>query len=229
MSRARSESGFTIIEVLVTTALLGFVIAGAATVVEVIMRQGGGVLQRTESAQRGRLALDAMTRQIRSQVCLNETTKGLIAATPTSLTFYADFSDGSGGAATERRRLEYLPAERRVVETVWDPPGAATATRTTTLIEDVVPARDETQPSTPLLPFFRYWAYPNPLPASPQANQALTGTLTPAQVGRIARVGLSFSVRPAGASSDDFGTPLQDDVVLRNSDPNATTPDPTCR
>lgn len=227
VSRARSESGFTMIEVLVTMALLGIVVAGATTIIEVVMRQGRGVLERTESAQRGRLTLDQMTRQIRSQVCLDETTKGLISATPTTLTFYADFS--AGGNAPVRRQLEYVPTQRHIVERVWNPPNAVNPTRTTVLLQNVVQAKDETLPAAPTLPFFRYWAYPDPLPAQPRPDLPLTGVLSAAQVGRIARVGLSFTVRPGGATTDEFATPLQDDVVLRNSDPNATRPDPTCR
>jgi prepilin-type N-terminal cleavage/methylation domain-containing protein len=229
MRRLRSESGFTVIEVLVTMALLGIVVAGATTIIEVVMRQGRGVLERTESAQRGRLALDQITRQVRSQVCLNETTKGLIAATPTKLTFYADFS--AGGNAPVKRELEYVPAggSGNIVEKVWNPATAVNPTRTTTLLQNVVLAKDETAAGNPTLPFFRYWAYPDPLPAQPRPDLQMTGTLTAAQVARIARVGVSFNVRPGGATTDEFATPLQDDVVLRNSDPNATRPDPTCR
>jgi prepilin-type N-terminal cleavage/methylation domain-containing protein len=228
VSRARDESGFTLIEVLVTTALLSIVVMGGLTLSDVVVRQGRGVIERTEAAQRGRLVLDAMTQQVRSQVCLNETTKGLISATPTELSFYADFSDGSAEGQIQRRTLQYDPEARQIVQFTWFPVDAATARRRV-LLDNVVPARDETLAGAPVLPFFRYWAYPTPLPASPRANVALTGNLAPAQVGRVARVGMSFSVRPPAATTDEFATPLHDDVVLRNADPNATIPDPTCR
>jgi prepilin-type N-terminal cleavage/methylation domain-containing protein len=227
--RLRSQSGFTTIELLVTVAMLGVVAAGASMLVEVVMRQGRGVLERTESAQRGRLALDQMTRQVRSQVCLNETTKGMISATPTTLTFYADFSNGTTPNAVARRQLEYVPTSRQIIERVWAPANAPTPTRTTVLLQNVVQARDENAAGAPVLPFFRYWAYPDPMPVNPRPDQALSGTLTAAQVARIARVGISFNVRPATASSEEFATPLQDDIVLRNADPNAARPDPTCR
>jgi prepilin-type N-terminal cleavage/methylation domain-containing protein len=229
MRRLRSQSGFTTIELLITVALLGIVVAGASTMIEVLMRQGRGVFERTESAQRGRLTLDQMTRQVRSQVCLNETTKGMISATPTTLTFYADFSNGTVANAVAKRQLEYVPTSRQIIERVWTPANAATPTRTTVLLTNVVQAKDETVAGQPVLPFFRYWAYPDPMPAKPRPDQQLTGTLTAAQVARIARVGISFTVRPGAASSDEFATPLQDDIVLRNADPNAARPDPTCR
>jgi prepilin-type N-terminal cleavage/methylation domain-containing protein len=229
--RATSQGGFTVVELLVAMAVLGVVAIGAMTLIEVVMRQGRGVLDRTESAQRGRLTLDAMTRQIRSQVCLDEKTKGLVAATPTSLTFYADLSDGS--SPPTKRMLEYQPSADRIVERVYVPASAANPTTETVLLQDVAEAEDESKPKLPSgqhppLHFFSYFAYPDPLPPSPVANEALPGTLNDAAVARIARIEINFAVRPTGARNDDFATPLSDGVVLRNADPNATNPDPTC-
>jgi prepilin-type N-terminal cleavage/methylation domain-containing protein len=228
--RGREQSGFTVVELLVAMAVLGIVAVGAMTLMEVVMRQGRAVLDRTESAQRGRLTLDAMTRQIRSQVCLNATTKGLVAAGPTALAFYADLSDGATGAAPRKRTLEYEPSSHRIVQRIYQPDGT-TVERQTVLLDGVWPALDESKPKpedVPPLPFFSYFAYPEPLPAAPEANQALPGTLTAAAVARVARIRINFSVRPTGARANDFVTPLSDDVVLRNADPNATKPDPTC-
>ena len=234
MSRLRSQAGFTVVEMLVATMVLGIVAMGALTMMDVVLRQGNGVLARTESAQRGRLALDAMTRQIRSQVCLNEATAGMIGATPTKLTFYADL--GGGGTRPTKRMLEYQPGTRTIRESVWvakaDGTYAAAATRTTELLDNVVPAVGQSgQP----LPTFGYYAYPDPLPAAPRPDFALVGTpasapLTAAQLRRIAMVRINFAVRPPSARDDAIVTPLRDDIQLRNADPNnATTPDPTCK
>jgi hypothetical protein len=194
------------------------------------MRQGRGVVDRTESAQRGRLVLDQMTRQIRSQVCLNATTKGMIAATPDALTFYADLS--ATGTAPRRRRLEYQPSTKRIVEQLYKADGA-TLDRESILLQNVVPTPDGSKS----LPIFAYSAYPQNPPAGVplEPNVPLTGTpaqtgaLSAAQVARIAVVGVNFSVRPHSATGDRFNTPLSDQVVLRNADPNATKNDPTCQ
>jgi prepilin-type N-terminal cleavage/methylation domain-containing protein len=233
VSRLRSQAGFTVVEMLVATMVLGIVAMAAMTMMDVVLRQGRGVLERTDSAQRGRLALDTITRQVRSQVCLNETTAGMIGATPTTLTFYADLS--GGGARPTRRMLEYRPGTRTIRESVWvarvDGSYPAAATRTSELLDNVVPAVNGSgQP----LPMFGYYAYPDPLPAAPRPDVALVGTpagapLTAAQLRRIAMVRINFAVRPASARDDTIVTPLRDDIQLRNADPNATTPDPTCR
>jgi prepilin-type N-terminal cleavage/methylation domain-containing protein len=228
--RAREQAGFTVVELLVAMAVLGIVAVGAMTLIEVVMRQGRAVLDHTESAQRGRLTLDAMTRQIRSQVCPNATTKGLVKAGPNALVFYADLSDGATAAAPRKRTLEYQPDAHRIVQSIYQPDGE-TVDRQTVLLDDVWRALDESKPEPGKeepLPFFSYFAYPEPLPAEPEASQQLTGTLNAAAVARIAKVGINFSVRPTGARDGDFATPLSDDVVLRNADPNATRPDPTC-
>jgi prepilin-type N-terminal cleavage/methylation domain-containing protein len=116
VTRSRQQSGFTVVELLVAMAVLGVVAVGAMTLIEVVMRQGRGVIDRTESAQRGRLVLDQMTRQIRSQVCVNATTKGLVAATPHALTFHTDLSDGSTAAAPVKRMLEYDAPSKSIVQ-----------------------------------------------------------------------------------------------------------------
>jgi len=229
MSRAREQGGLTVVEVLVAMVVLAIVAVGAMTLMQVVMRQSRGVIEYTDAAQRGRLALDGMTRQIRSQVCLNEGVKGLIAATPTRLTFYADLGTGDAGQRPTRRVLQYVPASAgadhgAIVESVTtaNAAGAYTnAPRNRTLIDNV-----ELLGEPPAM--FTYWAYPQPLPAVPQANQQLTGTLSAASVARVARVELAFGVRPSNGTSDEFMTELRDQVVLRNADPNAPSPDPTC-
>ena len=63
------------------------------------MRQSNGVISKTDASQRGRLAMDQMTRALRSQVCLDlgsaTARPALEAANRNSMTFYTDLSDGS--------------------------------------------------------------------------------------------------------------------------------------
>jgi hypothetical protein len=48
-------------------------------------------------------------------------------------------------------------------------------------------------------------------------------------VPRIAAVSLGVAVYPHGTRDDDARTALNDQVVLRNADPNAVNNDPTCQ
>jgi prepilin-type N-terminal cleavage/methylation domain-containing protein len=187
--RARTEGGFTVVELLVAMVVLSIVAFGAMTLIEVVMRQGRGVVDRTEAAQRGRLVLDQMTRQIRSQVCLNATTQGLISAAPNSISFYADLS--AEGTSPRKRTLEYRPSSRQLVERVYQPNGTTVA-RDAVLLQNVVPV-------TPNTGVFSYSAYPqSPAPGTEVSpSETLTGgpALTAEQVARIAVVG---SASPSG-------------------------------
>jgi prepilin-type N-terminal cleavage/methylation domain-containing protein len=222
MTRARSQAGFTVVEVLVASVVLAVVAAGAMTFVQVLLRQSRGVVERTDAMQRGRIALDQMTRSLRSQVCLNEDTEGLIAGNADEVTFYADYSDGT--RPPERRTLKYDPTTRRLTETTVAGTGPLTGpisftspARTRRLLDGVT--RDG---STPV---FQYFAYGTGTPRLP--NVPLPAPLSTTDLGNAARVQLTFQV---GSSRDaKFATRLEDDVLLRNTDPNAARPDPTCR
>jgi prepilin-type N-terminal cleavage/methylation domain-containing protein len=225
MRRAKAQAGFTVVEVLVAMAVLGVVAVGAMTLIEVVMRQGRGVVDRTESAQRGRLALDQMTRQIRSQVCPSATTKGLVAATPNALTFYADLTDGSSAAAPAKRMLEYQPSSKRIVESIYKADGT-TVDRQRVLLQNVVPVKDPDQPARAAT-FFTYYAYQDPAPAG--ELRTLADTPVPADLPRIAVVTVNVGVYPPGSTDAKAMTALNDQIVLRNADPNATNNDPTCQ
>jgi type II secretory pathway pseudopilin PulG len=227
MTRAKEPAGFTVVETLVAMFVLGIVAVGAVTLMEVVMRQGRGVVDRTESAQRGRLVLDQMTRQIRSQVCPDATTKGLVAATPNALTFYADLSDGSTPTPPRKRVLEYQPSTKLIVERVYRANGT-TVDRERVLLQNVVPAPDPDPvgPSRPPM-LFTYYAYKDPSPAG--ELQPLADTPAAADLPRIAVVKVNVGIFPHGSTDAKAMTALNDRVALRNADPNAINNDPTCQ
>jgi prepilin-type N-terminal cleavage/methylation domain-containing protein len=224
MRRARTQGGFTVVEMLVAMMVLSIVAVGAMTFIEVVMRQSRGVIDRTEAAQRGRLVLDQMTRAIRSQVCLSATTKGIVAATPNSLEFYADLSPG--GTSPIKRKLEYQASTKSIVEHLYRADGT-TLDRRTVLLHNVVPASDPDLPSKSAPTLFNYWAYRQPAPAG-ELNW-LGDSFAASQVPRIAVITVNVGVHPHGATDSKAMTSLNDRVVLRNADPNAVNNDPTCQ
>jgi prepilin-type N-terminal cleavage/methylation domain-containing protein len=231
--RVRAQDGFTVVELLVAMIVLSMVVAGSLTLIQVVMRQGRGVLERTEAAQNGRLALDRMTRQIRSQVCRDQFTGGLISASPTELRFYADLGDGRT-AGPSMHALKFDSATGRITEKVWFsqtvPPAAPSypvaPNRELVILQDVAP---ETTQSGTALPFFSYFAYDTAV-SPPVPNRALqsTGPLSATDLPDAAVVRLQFKVRPTGARDDKFAVRMQDDVFFRNADPNAARPEPRC-
>ena len=97
MSRARQQDGMSLPELLVALSIAMIVSLAVFALVETVMVRSGDVSARVESTQRARIAMDFITRQLRSQVCAKRTLasapRSLAAASPTSVSVYADFSN----------------------------------------------------------------------------------------------------------------------------------------
>jgi prepilin-type N-terminal cleavage/methylation domain-containing protein len=237
--RIRGQQGFTLIEVLVAMSILGIVMTGAMTLIQVVLRQSRGVVERTDAMQRGRLALDDLTRQIRSQVCLNATTPGFASATASDLTFYSDFSDSSASPAQPpvQRRVYYDAAAKQIkgVYSKGVPGGGPgvftfpTVTESKVILSDaaLVPIENPDNPAgRPLFQYFAYTTGTPPLtPTVPLTNLPLSAD----DLSRTALIKINFVAYSNKAKDDTFATRMEDQVFLRTADPNATKPDPTCR
>jgi prepilin-type N-terminal cleavage/methylation domain-containing protein len=215
------ESGFSMPELVTVMLIVGVIAAGGSMLVEVVMRQGRGVVERTDAMQRGRIVLDQITRQVRSAVCLDSATRSLVDARADRITFYADLSDGS--RPLQRRTLRYEPAARTIVEDVYQGAGTpltfpVTPSSSKVLLQNV--SRDAAGP------MFRYYAYTATTPPSPSLT--LPVPLVAADLQRAARIEIAFAARPFGAKDDKNAVQLREDVQLRNANPNAARPDPTC-
>ena len=123
MSRLRAEDGFTVME-LITAMAVGFVLLAATLgLLESSVRLNTGVISKTDAMQRGRLAMDTVTQQLRSQVCLDWDNSAVRAdADDESVTFFADYGEGAasspscGRCTTTRRRAgssSTAPTRRR--------------------------------------------------------------------------------------------------------------------
>src|SRR5689334_13085373 len=95
----RDERGFTLPELLITLVIAMIVSLATFSLIEVVMRKAGETQARVAAAQRGRMAMDTMVRQMRSQVCLNTANPtppmsppaGFgVVTTGTSAVFYTD-------------------------------------------------------------------------------------------------------------------------------------------
>ena len=236
MRRLRRQDGFTLVELLAVIFVGGIVLAGAATMIQVVLRQSTGTVQRTDATQRGRLVLDQVTRQLRSQVCLDVGTAtekvSLAGASKTSVMFYVDFGDGS--QLPTKRQLTYDPAAKKLVQQIWPATSALGVTPTTfsatpqssTLLDNVIAYNDGG--ATPFFSFFGYQPTGNPRLDTLQFDPG-AGTLTAAQLADTARIAVAMEVLPARAPDQKISTRLSDSVHLRTSDPNKSSPEPKCR
>ena len=111
MRRLRAEDGFTLPELLVTMAIALIVSLATFSLIEVVMKRSGDIGARVETTQRGRTAMDLITRQLRSQVCAAarrrwRRPRRSTPPTPDVADLFADFSE------RERRAAARCPSAR---------------------------------------------------------------------------------------------------------------------
>jgi Tfp pilus assembly protein PilW len=252
MSRLRREDGFSLPELLIAITIAMIVSLATFSLIEFVMKRAGEVDQRVDATQRGRAIMDTITRELRSQVCLNANTAAMATRTGDitdgfTATFYADFTEGTSAQtnakpAADLHKLSYDSANRRIVDatysttwdkttTPWTPVVPATATMTRVIANDVI--ADGTTP------VFTYYAYDTATMPSPSVLLSPGGAqLSLAQLKQVARIDITFVVLPTTRAATATPTPtvtpsraavtLQDQVYVRAADPNDDAPTPTC-
>src|SRR5262249_31682828 len=107
LSRLNDERGFTVPELLTAITISTIIALAGFALVDTVMRQTGITTARVDTVQRARGAMDDMTRELRSQVCvtrsdptLMSSPRSVFAASNTSVTFFADTADESWRADT---------------------------------------------------------------------------------------------------------------------------------
>jgi prepilin-type N-terminal cleavage/methylation domain-containing protein len=228
----RDQSGMTLIELMVGMSI-GLVVTFASfAVLDRATTASQEIADRQEAVQLGRQAMEAMTQQLRSQVCLGEASEPISQGDDSTAMFYADLSDGSEPIA--RRRLTYVApaagAPGRIQEEVFDGSGTypdltfpVVPTRSRVLLARAKQAEGGGGP----LPVFRYYAFQ---PGSPTGDLALLPTpLSADDASRTVMIRVAFvaqPVRPHPRDSDT--TTLANDVYVRLADPSRPLEGPRC-
>jgi hypothetical protein len=236
MSRLRNQDGFTLMEA-VTAITVGFVIMAATlTLLDSTVRLNSGVLAKTDAMQRGRIAMDNLTQQLRAQVCLDFSNPAVLAAPTTAdeITFYTDYS--AEGKTPVKRRIKFDAATGRVTSDAYRtpstqvPPPADTypevPTSSRLLLEGAQRQKDEAGGDE--VPFLQYYAYEKDGAGTWRATEELKPPLTDAMAARIARIEVHYFVEPIGTKQSSKGVNLSDEVMARHADPNLSVPDPNC-
>jgi hypothetical protein len=224
LRRLRSdEAGFTLVELLVGTVIGLLVLFGGIQVLDSTLSISRRTQARVDTAQRSRLAMELLTRDLRSQVCLSTTIPSLITATATNAIYYGTL--GTVDAVPERHEISLENGDivmRRWVGTGTPPTMTwpATPTSTRTVLENV-----GTYGGTPFLRYYAWQAGSIVLPAT-----QLTAPLSATDLPRPVKIALSFRTY-AGRdfrNNNLSTTDLQDSVYVRSADPVDTTNGPKC-
>jgi hypothetical protein len=231
MSRLRGEAGTTLVE-LVTALALGLIVLMAGFVLlDRSVSVSQEIADRQEAVQRGRQAMELITRQLRSQVCLGEGTEPITHGDADSVSFYADLGDGTTNV--EARTLSYEdPAgdPGRIVEHVTPgvgtypdlafPPESGVARP---LLTGVEPVSEEGAAQ----PIFRYFAF---APGSPTGDlQELATPLSATDAPKTVMVSIAFVALPDRVVPRELdATTLEDSVFIRIADPSRPQEGPRC-
>jgi prepilin-type N-terminal cleavage/methylation domain-containing protein len=224
VSRLRRESGFTIVELMVAMMIGTMTILAVYGVLDTSIKQSNKIAGRVNATQRGRITMDTITRQLRSQVCYSSTVPALVSGTDTSVKFHVDLSNGS--RPIEQHEIVYSSTARTLTERVWPGVGSPLSFPTQTvsrLLTDGVVQRP-----APDAPIFRYYAYNTADP--PRPTTLLPTPLNATDLARVARIEIGFVTLPPGVRTLTFpaASTLQNEIYVRVADPNDPAPTPTC-
>jgi hypothetical protein len=198
-------------------------LSAVLVMMRVSIRQSANITDRTEAVQRGRTALERVTRQLRSQVCPTTTGSSLTTADANTLTLYVDMTGGQ--SAPERRTITYDPNAQTLTEYEYVASSGTwpnltfpnSPTRQRELLNNVTAVSG--------VPFFRYYQY------DANGNVSNTPMSTPvsaANLPRVVNVAVSFVSRPRRANTSSPTTTFQSEASMRTQDPNNPTDNARC-
>lgn len=228
----RDQDGMTLVELTIGMAIGLVVTFASLTVLSQAEKASNEIRDRQEAMQRGRLAMEDITRQLRSQVCLGTSAEPISYGDGTKITFYADLSDGSQNVA--KRTLTYVApvgsTPGKITEEVYAGSGSypnltfpGTPTNTRVLLSG---AKQLVVGSTNQ-PVFRYYAYQ---PGTPNGDLIeLSTPLSATDASRTVKVQIAFVSMPERSKPRDLdSTTLRNDVYVRLADPTRPQEGPRC-
>jgi prepilin-type N-terminal cleavage/methylation domain-containing protein len=223
MTRARSEAGFTLVELLASMVIGVVVILASWMIVDASGKLSARTTGRVDAYQRGRLALEQIGGELRSQVCLAGGTAPIIPVVtgPNDVWFYNNTGDQD--AAPQQRHISF--ANGVIKEELWTANFAGAPTSTRTILTDVAPVPKSPGPGNE--PFARYFGFDANLPAA--VNQEIATPVSALNSPKVVQVNLSFVARPAratAASAQD--SVFQQAVYFRTADPTDPAKGPKC-
>lgn len=222
----RADDGFSLTELLVAMIVGLVVIFAILQVLDTSFSLSRRTQQRIDSAQRGRLAMDLVTRELRAQTCLSATEPALVAASDSDITYYTNL--GPSSAVPERHQLTLAAGDLTLRRWVGTRAAAGVTpsvtypvspTSTSTLLENVQPVG--------AAPLFRYYSWG--AGTSPTPSTLMTTPITGANLTLPVKIAIGFAALPDRAfnTSKPIAT-FDDSVYTRLADPTDPTHGQAC-
>ena len=219
----RRQDGFTLPEVLVAATVGIVILLGAFSLIETAAPLTYKTTDTVDATQRGRAALDQMTGQLRSQVCMSATVPPVISADSNEIIFYANTGDEN--AVPDKRRLAFINGNT-IVEQTWKGTGAPPNTTYSASSQRTLVANAQAI-SSPATPVFQYYGFNASNPAAPSV--LLTAPVTGTNLTKIVKVAVNFVVRPDRAKTvSKRELTFQGSAYVRTADPSDPALGPKC-
>jgi prepilin-type N-terminal cleavage/methylation domain-containing protein len=224
------QGGFSLPELLVAMVVGMIVLLSAAFLLDNAVSKSNQIADRQEANQRGRLAMERVTRDLRSQVCLKDQ-RPITIAEDQRVSFYASLSSNPDTA--DLRTITYSATTKKIVQDIV--PGVGTFPDLTfpgpgtqnLLLEGAQPAKDAGVDR----PMFRYYGY---LATGTAGElQLLQPTpLSAADRQRVVLIEVAFNTLPtrtlAANTTARDSTTFESDVYVRLADPTKPLDGPRC-
>jgi hypothetical protein len=247
MSRLREEAGMTLMELLTAISVGMIVMFAMFALLDNTVRMNTNMMSKTDAMQRGRIAMDIMTQELRSQVCLENLAGPAVVAgaTSDSVEFYSDFSEGDGTVPPTKRKLALDRTTGNITTSVYktdklEPKPTDFSTAPSEILLRLERASLQRDAANKEIPFLRYYAYEwvdvGDGTKRPEATLELVPPIDANEARRVARIDVSVVAQPLGTKDVTKGVNLDDQIMARHSDPNLakwdpvnpTLPDPRC-
>lgn len=226
------QAGMTLIELMIGMSIALVVTFASFAVLGRATNASHEIADRQEAVQRGRLAMETITRQLRSQVCLGEGAEPITYGDASTVSFYADLSDGSQNVA--RRTLTFVPpageTPGRIAEDVRFGVGeypTLTFPGEPTTSKVLLSGAEQVVSGGEAAPVFSYYAFQ---PGSPTGDlEQLPVPLDAEDASRTIMVHVAFVTMPDRERPRDVDSlTLQDNIYVRIADPTRPLEGPRC-
>ena len=228
------QSGFTLPELITAMGIGLIVLLAAFMLLDRAVSGSTRLADRQEAVQRGRLTMELITRQLRSQVCLGQA-QPILAGDDNSVTFYSNLSSNPNSA--QKRSLRYVAAEKRLYEDVYNGTGTfpsltfpASPSQSREMLKPMTQTTEKVGSAFVIRPIFRYYRYVNNTTTG--ALQLLTTPLSAADAPDVVMINVAFATLPrrlVERTTDSIdATTFDANVYVRLADPTKPTEGPQC-
>jgi prepilin-type N-terminal cleavage/methylation domain-containing protein len=231
----REESGFTLIELMVATVIGMVIILAAYGLADASVRSFTKTDNRIDVTQRGRLAIDAIGRPLRSQTCpvgasstATNTIGSFVTATDTKAVFWADLGRNATSVRPADPSLDGFSYSNGTISELSYAGNVSTGAETTTsVVTNVSPFNSDNSSKTPTSTLFTYWKF-NPAydPTETDTSASdypyylpMSTPVADADLSDIVKVTVAFKAYPRKSNvNDKTSAVFSDQVNLRTAD-----------